>query len=93
MNWLKVGQWLLIIGLALLQASLTNINWLLLVAIWLGMKEDWLGLWLAGLILDLVVGAELGLSSLKFLLVGGGAWWLWQNWPLKRHKQLKLRWD
>lgn len=86
-------HWLIIVTLALLQSSVTSINWLYLAAGWLGVKEKWVGVFGTGLVLDLIGGGRLGLSSVKFLLVAGGVWLVWQYWPMRLQKQLRLRFD
>ncbi len=89
----KILTWLLVISLSLLQSSLTSINWLWIVVIYLGYKKRWISIFMVGFILDLVSGSRLGLSSLKFLLGGLVVSLVKIYWPLRHKQQLKLNLD
>ncbi len=89
----SVLLWMLILSLSLLQSSYTNINWLWLVVIWLGLKERWVEILIVGIILDLVSGTRIGLSSLQFLPGAMVIFLAKEYWPLRSKKQLKLNLD
>jgi hypothetical protein len=93
-NWKKWLISLLIIGLLLIQSSGTKIDWLLLAAAWWGWQESWSAIFGLGLALDLISGNRLGEASLRYLLVGGGVYWLGQalKWHLMR-KEIHLKLD
>jgi len=52
------------------QSSVSRINWLVLVMLWLALEKRWLEIWLLGLVWDLIAGRQLGLGSMAFLLSG-----------------------
>jgi len=71
-DWKGLAVFLGLGLLIILQTSVFEYNWLFLIAAWFGIKQRWWEIFILGLVLDLVAGARIGLSSMQFLLVGGG---------------------
>ena len=91
-NWKQLLRYGVILGLVLVQTSITRVNWLIIVAVWLGLDQRWGEMFGWGLLLDLAAGERLGQSSGLFLLVGGGVYWLnsWLRWRV-RSEDIHLR--
>lgn len=76
LSWLILG----VVLAAFFQAVWVPFNWLMLVVVFLALlregREVMLLAFLAGLVMDFISGGRLGLSSLLFLVVAGGVFWL-----------------
>lgn len=64
-----------------------------LVPVYFGLKGRWLTVFFLGLLVDLVAGGLLGVTSLKFLGLAGLIYLVKELWPLRSSEQLHLKLD
>ncbi len=91
MTFVRFLYLVLAVSLSLYHSTLGFFNFLWLLVVWLAVKQDWLLLFLFGIVFDLVMGSTLGGSSLKFLGLAFGAYLAKEYWPQKLEKQLMLK--